>query len=241
MKLKYGGMKKLLSSKLLLNVVAIISFLTLIGYLLVGQIKPVILFIMLAIVIFRFTANMIVILGVPMIVASIYYALLVNHGLREGMESESTTNENASMNDKKEKIKAAISEKAAKTTKSGEGTLNMTRLDASGNDEAFEVGRGKKGGQYNVDYASTIEDAYDELNNVLGSDGIKRLTDDTQKLMKQQMQLAEAMKSMGPIVQNIAPMVENLKGMMGSMNDSKGGIGGLMEMAKTMSGSAKKA
>jgi len=56
----------------------------------------------------------------------------------------------------------------------------------------------KKGNR--VDYASTVEDAYGDLNNLLGSDGIKRLTDDTQKLMGQQMQLAEAMKSMTPLL-----------------------------------------
>jgi len=238
MKIKNGGMKNLLSSKLILNIVSIISFLTLIGYLLVGEIKPVILFIMLAIVIFRFTYNMIIILGIPMIVSATYYALLLRPAFKEGMETTDETQKNA-REERRQNIKASISEKkAGETVKSGNGTLNMTKLDASGNDESFEVGRGKKG-QYNIDYASTIEDAYDELNNILGSDGIKRLTDDTQRLMKQQMQLAEAMKSMTPIVKNIAPMVENLKGMMGSMNDSKGGMSGLMEMAKSMTQQSK--
>ena len=54
--------------------------------------------------------------------------------------------------------------------------------------EDFEVGR-RKNGAAKIDYASTIEDAYDDLNKILGSDGIKRLTDDTQGLMKQQMEL----------------------------------------------------
>ena len=35
-----------------------------------------------------------------------------------------------------------------------------------------------------------------DLNKIIGGDGIKRLTDDTQKLMNQQLQLAEAMKNM---------------------------------------------
>lgn len=232
MKAKNGGMKKLLSSPLLLNIIGGISFLTFIGYILVGEIRPLILFILLAAILYRFTYNMIIILGVPMVVAATYYALFLGNKSREGMENEE---------DKKSNMQAKMEEKIAnikesgKTIKSGNGTLDMTKLDTSGNsDESFEVGRGKKG-QYNIDYASTIEDAYDELNNILGSDGIKRLTDDTQKLMKQQMQLAEAMKSMTPIVQNISPMVSNLKEMMGSMNDSKGGLGGIMEMAKSMS------
>ena len=51
-----------------------------------------------------------------------------------------------------------------------------------------------------IDYASTVEDAYGDLNKILGGDGIKRLTEDTQKLMGQQMQLADAMKSMTPLL-----------------------------------------
>ena len=89
-----------------------------------------------------------------------------------------------------------------------------------------------------IDYATTIEDAYDELNNILGSDGIQRLTSDSQNLMKQQMQLAEAMKGMTPVIQSIAPMVENLKGMMGQMGDGKEGLGSIMDLAKKFAGGA---
>ena len=92
--------------------------------------------------------------------------------------------------------------------------------------DGFENGR-KKHDKYNIDYASTIEDAYDELNNILGSDGIQRLTSDTQKLMNQQMQLAEAMKGMGPMVESLSPMVEQLKGMMGD-----NGMQNMMDLAK---------
>ena len=70
--------------------------------------------------------------------------------------------------------------------------------DASTNAENGMTTMYKKGNR--IDYASTVEDAYGDLNNLLGGDGIKRLTDDTQKLMGQQMQLAEAMKSMTPLL-----------------------------------------
>ena len=73
------------------------------------------------------------------------------------------------------------------------------------------------------------------LNNILGGDGIKRLTSDTQNLMKQQMQLAEAMKGMTPLMEGIAPMVANLKGMMGQMGDGKEGLGSILDLAKKFS------
>ena len=59
-----------------------------------------------------------------------------------------------------------------------------------------------------IDYASTVEDAYDDLNKILGGNGIKQLTDDTQNLMKQQMQLADAMKSMTPLMEQAQNLLQ---------------------------------
>ena len=74
-----------------------------------------------------------------------------------------------------------------------------------------------------IDYAATVEDAYEDLNKILGGDGIKRLTDDTQRLMGQQIQLADAMKSM-------TPLLEQAKGMLQGF-DLKN-LDGLASMAK---------
>ena len=101
-------------------------------------------------------------------------------------------------------------------------------------DESFEVGRAK--GKSKIDYATTIEDAYDELNKILGSDGIKRLTSDTQGLMKQQADLAKSMEAMTPLIQSIMPMAEKAQKMMESMDAGNGSLGSVMEMAKKMSG-----
>ena len=49
------------------------------------------------------------------------------------------------------------------------------------------------------------------------------------------MQLTKAMESMGPMMKTITPMVEQLKGMMGTINDDKAGMGGMLDLAKKMS------
>ena len=59
-----------------------------------------------------------------------------------------------------------------------------------------------------IDYASTVEDAYDDLNKILGGNGIKQLTNDTQNLMKQQLQLADAMKSMTPLMEQAQNLLQ---------------------------------
>jgi hypothetical protein len=108
--------------------------------------------------------------------------------------------------------KDATTNNADKPAKKTTQDLPVTPIDpvTTGTDESFEVGRAKKGGS-KIDYASTVEDAYDQLNSILGSEGVKRLTDDTQKLMQQQMQLAESMKGMGPMIKNLEPMMNQAK------------------------------
>ena len=88
-----------------------------------------------------------------------------------------------------------------------------------------------------IDYAATIENAYDDLNKVLGSEGVKSLTDDTQRLMKQQMQLAESMKGMGSVVEKLMPMTESLKGMMKGMEST--GMTNLIQKAQAALGGEK--
>ncbi len=108
--------------------------------------------------------------------------------------------------------------KTATSTSASSSTAEEDTADPN-HKQGFESGRRKAGGaKYSIDYASTIEDAYDELNSILGSDGIGRLTQDTQHLMKQQMQLAQAMQGMAPMIKQIAPMVNSLQGMMGQMD-----------------------
>jgi hypothetical protein len=75
--------------------------------------------------------------------------------------------------------------------------------------DGFASAGGRKGAS-RVDMGSTLEQAYDDLNSVLGSDGIKNLTADTQNLMKQQLHLAEAMKEMGPLMQQAQSMLKTL-------------------------------
>ena len=243
-------LKKLLTNKIVLNVVTIVAFLNMIGYLITGRITPVLFFVVLAILVTHFSRNMIIVLGIPLFVVNLF-AMNYTSDI-EGMENNENSNTN---NVDTDKIKSAIQDKineqkstsdTSNTDNKPEGKTNQglpkTSLDSSKKttDESFEVGRAKRSGGYDIDYASTIEDAYDQLNNILGSDGIKRLTDDTQKLMKQQMQLAESMSQMGPMIQGMGPMMEQAKGLLEGMGDSNGGMAGIMEMAKKFGGSSDK-
>jgi len=248
-----ANISKILSSSILLRVIFILSFFNIIGYLVYGNFNAIIFFLLVAGLVKYFSRNMILILGIPLFVVNLF---VMGKTAKEGMENPKSSDNNDSNNNNQNSSQDAsnntlqntiskINEKVS--TKQG---LPITPVDDNNNtsnnsnnklmEESFEVGRNKKG-KYDIDYASTIEDAYDELNKIIGGDGIKKLTGDTQNLMKQQLQLAEAMKSMGPLVeqmgplmQSVGPMIDQAKGLMGS------GGNNIADLAKGFTAGSKK-
>ena len=85
-----------------------------------------------------------------------------------------------------------------------------------------------------IDIKSTQQAAYENLNKIIGDKGFAKMTQDTEKLMSQQQNLAKAMESIGPLVQNaekmmqglnldkFSGMLDKLNGMMGTQGQVKG-------------------
>jgi len=76
-----------------------------------------------------------------------------------------------------------------------------------------------------LDYAATIEQSYQNLDSLLGSDSIKQLTGDTQKLMQQQQNLFNTMNQMVPVLEGAQNMLKGFD--MSSLTKSLGGMGAL--------------
>lgn len=262
MKMKYNlksKIEKILSNKMLLNIVLIVSFLNILGFVIYGKTIAIIYFILIGLLTSFFSKNMNIVLLVPLILVNLFVVSSKSSmwNKREGLDNNTSNDTTAttSTNDSNGSAPSSTSTKKKSTVSSSSTNqgLPITPLDNNNNnnnmnltdttdttnststneiDESFEVGRGKKNSKgYNIDYASTVEDAYDELNKILGSDGIKRLTNDTQSLMKQQLQLAESMKSMQPLIAGMAPLMQQAQGLLGSMGDN-GNLGNLANLAK---------
>jgi hypothetical protein len=217
------SISKILTNKLVLNIVSVIAFFNVIGFMVMGNFNSVIFYIILAVLVRYFSKNMIIVLGIPLIIVNLS-SLKNTSSTKEGMESNDKQSDTINkINDEKRRAQPAVPVVGSDVSASNVQT-----------DEHFEVGRPKNGGS-KIDYASTIENAYDELNKVLGSDGIKSLTDDTQRLMKQQMDLAKSMEGLTPIVEKMMPMASKMQEMMESMNSGGGGgMTNLMDMAQKM-------
>jgi len=229
---------KLLENKYVLYFVLFLAVSNLLGYMVVGNMNAVILFILIGGLMTFFSKNMIIVLTVPLVLTSV---LLVGNRVSEGFEVTDEDKENAKekIDDKKKEIKDKINEKVTGdpiTPTDAEVDLTTANSSAATTDpEGVATTETKpenmslyKKKNNRIDYASTLEDAYGDLNNILGKDGIKNLTKDTQKLMDQQMELAQALKGM-------APLIGDAKKMLSGMD-----ISGLTDMAKNFGQSIPK-
>jgi len=212
---------KILKNKAVLYLITALALLMNVYYLATFNIEAVVYFVILALVIKYFSKNMILILGVPVILV-----LLMSLSTKNSTNKKSKTQTEGFSDKDKEAPDVKESEKKSEKETDPKNPV--------GYEEAFEIKKNKNKSGFDVDYASTVEDAYDELNKIIGGDGVKKLTSDTQNLMQQQLQLAEAMKGMQPLIEGIAPLMEQAKGLMGGLGTGGGGMGldSIAKMAK---------
>jgi hypothetical protein len=236
------SVSKMLENKYVLYFVLFLAVTNILGYMVLGNITSIVFFVLIAYLVSNFSKNMIIILSVPLILTSV---LMVGSKAVEGM-----TNPDTSSSTHTSSTTSTVT--AHPTTKQPEPKkipiipltpsemslpitpeyMDSPTTEASGNSAANDP-QGmttmyhKKNNR--IDYAATVEDAYEDLGKILGGDGVKRLTDDTQRLMGQQMQLADAMKSMTPLLEQAKTMLQGF--------DLKN-LDGLASMAKQLSGSS---
>jgi len=229
---------KILHNRIFINLVWILTVVTVLGNLIYGNFHAVIFFILLAGLTSFFSKNLIVILLIPLIVVNIYTHM---NKYKEGMDNKTKsgskntkskpTKQNSNSSDK------LSDKKKIDIMKNKNSQLPIVPLQDNSN-ESFETNtqsNQNKKKKYNIDYASTVEEAYDNLNSVLGGEGINNLTKDTQKLMKQQLQLTEAMKNMQPLMESMGPLLQQASGLLGSMGGSEK-VNDLANLANKFSG-----
>ncbi len=200
-------MENLLQHKYVLYLVLFIAITNILGYLAIEDFNSLMVFIAVAALASHFSKNMIVILGSALIGTNILYA---SSRMREGFDVS--------------KIKKAAEEAAKDEMKKEEKPKKKKKEKFSGKvpeaateEEEDEVTTSR------IDYAATMEQAYDNLNKMLGEGGMKNLTKDTQGLMDQQKQLMQQLKDFAPLMEQAGNMLDkmggmdNLKGLMGKM------------------------
>jgi hypothetical protein len=231
---------KILTNKYVLYLVAFLSLINVVGYMLVEDLNHLIVFVLVGVIMTYFSKNMTIILLVSLVSANLFSMCFLVEGFENGKSKEDTTGDTTTTEDHEENTDEHEEPKKKPSKKNTTKDLmdSSTVMDSSvdsvphvPDSESFEVGRGKRNAK--IDYASTITDAYSQLNELIGKDGIKSLTNDTQTLMKQQLQLADSMKAIGPLIEGITPLLSQAKGMLGGLDSNS--LEGITSLAKSFS------
>ena len=229
-----------------------VVLLSILRYLANRNVNAIILMALIGLVMSYFSKNMIIVLLTAF--ASVFLLEMVgSRGVMEGMkakegaknngedskdeeETEEKEEEEKKEEDKPEAMSKAGGDKKEKkepmNTGKGEKNNNkqgMTKLspanyDGKEDDEDDRSGVPKGSSENRIDYASTLEQAYDNIENIIGEDGVRGLTDQTKSLMNQQKQLMNNMKDMGPLLKSAEGFMKQVTG--------GGGIGGITDMLK---------
>ena len=244
---------KLLTNKYFLYFIVFLASTNILGYLVTNQLKAVIFFVLIGILTRQFSKNMSVILLVSLLATNF---LMSSRMMREGLENKDDAPAVKKVMETDEEIakavpivkeakdNASVGEAIKNTDKKLDGPtkpvdINNEDLNKSDEDPNAPQGVGekisnnKKGKTEEhfgprLDYAATIEQSYQNLDNLLGTDSIKQLTTDTQKLMQQQQNLFNTMNQMVPVLEGAQNMLKTFK--IDGLADSLKSIGGLQSV-----------
>ena len=224
--LKKMKLNKILQSKFLLYVVAIIALVYVVQLLNEGNNNLVAVFVVIALLSSYFSKNMIVNLGLA-IVATILVgsANILQEGFddKEGMghkKKEGMGHKKKEGLREKQAYILNVDDECVKASKEdcaeGECYTNNKCTEKFGqrsvpkSTPASVDGKPEKPGD-RIDYASTLELAYDNLQDMLGEGGVKGLTDETKRLVSQQQNLMESLKTMTPVLKTAKKTLEQME------------------------------
>jgi ABC-type multidrug transport system fused ATPase/permease subunit len=214
---------KIFTNKYFLYLIVFLALTNVIGFVILGNINAVIYFILIGLFVTLFSRNMSIVLFIALIFTNLITVNNIVPSSKEGFESENESKKDGTQTKKEEKNELVM------------GTEMHPSTNIPSKPEGYSGGSNLTGSK--VDYATTVENAYDNLNKILGGDGMKRLTDDTKELMKKQQLLAESMQSMTPLIENITPLLNQTKEMLGNMDI--GNIDQIASLVTSFTGSNK--
>ena len=189
--------KEQLKDKNVLYIVFFLAIINVFGYLLSGNFKAIVIFSLSGFISSYFSRNMIIIMLIAMVVTNATtgskYVIEKMNNMKEGMKNKEGMKDKNESDDDDEK--------------QGMATLSPATLEQ-------EKSSSKKA---NLDYAGTLESAYDNLDKLLSSDALKNMSDDTQRLAEKQKVLMGNFKKLEPMMQKASAMLDGLdmKGMQG--------------------------
>jgi len=192
---KMPNMDKLMNDKNVLYLVFVIAILNVVGYLMAQNTEAVAFFLIIGFLTTYFSKNMTIVLLVAIVTTSIFVSSK-SRFVKEGMSTQKKGEDVKKGQEKGEDVLTAPKKKVAEHSEDEpEGvTSDMTP--------------GKKPNK--LDYAGTLEKAYENLQNQVGEGGVKGLTESTTTLLEQQKNLMDNIKGMEPFLNTAQSFMNNM-------------------------------
>ena len=219
-KIKMPKMDQLLNDKNVLYIVFVVAILNLLGYLITNNLEAVVFFLIVGFLSTYFSKNMIIVLIIAIVTTSIFATTRtpkVIYTTKEGMG-----NMRAEIKEKVQEKKNNSDEQSDSSNSTSSNSQMRDKISSQKNDsepqtEGMDGIQGEpqnqsktKGKGNRIDYANTLEKAYENLQNSIGKEGIQGLTEQTAGLLNQQKELMDNINSMQPFLQTAEGFLNNL-------------------------------
>lgn len=244
MKTKFNSksiFNKLVNNKIVLYIVALICLFDILGYIMRYEFSAILFFYLIGMITFNYTKNMTVVLGTALITTSLMHLIRNMMGLKEGMkgkikeENTEDGEEGGEEETVEEKEDDSLDEIVQQAAEEAPGST-----ESPDNEEEFKNKKKKSGyqnqmklnpGMYNtpnkeqiskqLGKAGQMEKAYDNLDKMIGQEGIKSISNHTKKLVKQQNELMKDLKDITPTLNEAVGAISKLDlSKLGNMFDS---------------------
>jgi len=221
-----NGLNKLFKQKYLLYALVIISLIYLFLLLQSRNFYAIYFFILLGIIIYCYTKNMSILLTICLIFTAIIFPL--KSSSKEGMKSNKgkknkeklTNNGNGTVTTAggtvigddtvKNATSANITDGTEVSTLQAKKATIQTNNDVAASGGTTDTFTGKLANQSRIDPAETMNKAFNNLEGMLGNDGIKNLTTDTEQLISNQTKLFKTIENMTPLIEKASSIMSKL-------------------------------
>jgi hypothetical protein len=219
---------KFLNNRITLYVVTAIALFSLYIHITRSRFSAVLLFFLTAALVYTFTKNMTIVLGASFIVttgASMTSSLFgFKEGFKEGEENMKDDDEGDDEGEDEPETKATSKKKRTNSTATQEAKDEAKKIakaaeKAAAKDNAFDNQKlspalfntpSKKNVEQQLGKASEVEQAYDNLEKIMGTEKINSISTDTKDLIKQQNELIKQLKTMTPALNSAMSSLGNL-------------------------------
>jgi len=228
------NLASLLKNQKILYVLGFLATFQLMGYLMLNEINSALMLILVGFLTSFFTKNMIIIFFVAMLVANISATSLYKmHGysLYEGLTNKTNKSKEEEEEEEEEQEKEIQEGLETKNKDHKDKDKDKCMKDCKGKLECIDNCKKPKSGFQNrlapskfnkddnegeddddekpsLDYASTVESAYDNLDKILDSDALKSMSNDSQRLIEKQQKLMDNMKNIQPMMKDVTKFLK---------------------------------